>query len=51
MMTSHSGQPNAVISARVVGKNPAGEWPGYLLALEKRGVAVCTPAIRPEFRV
>src|SRR5580692_7454362 len=49
MMTSHCAQPSAAISARVVGRKVAGVAPATRALLwENRGVALCTPAIRPE---
>src|SRR5450432_4063902 len=49
MMTSHRSQPRASISARLVGRNLAGAIPARsCLTLENKGLAVCTPAIRPD---
>src|SRR5216684_6352084 len=49
MMMSHRSQPRTSISARLVGKNAAGSKPAALsLTLENKGVAVCTPAIKPD---
>src|ERR1700694_3135975 len=49
MMMSHRSQPRTSISARLVGRNAAGSKPAALsLTRENKGVAVCTPAIRPD---
>src|SRR5579859_2676455 len=49
MMMSQRSQPRTSISARLVGKNLAGCAPaGFCSTLENKGVAVCTPAIRPD---
>src|SRR5450631_3541722 len=49
MMMSHCVQPSAAISAREVGRKVAGTEPATLpLFSENKGVALCTPAIRPE---
>src|ERR1700723_3265909 len=49
MMTSQRSQPSASISARLGGRKPAGRTPaGSRPKLENKGVAVCTPAIRPD---
>src|SRR5258707_15474116 len=49
MMMSQRSQPRTSISARLAGRNPAGGAPaGFCSTLENTGVAVCTPAIRPD---
>src|ERR1700678_4756727 len=49
MMMSQRSQPRASISARLVGRNRAGWTPAQRCPrLENKGVAVCTPAIRPD---
>src|ERR1700722_1601368 len=49
MMMSQRSQPRTSISARLVGRNLAGCAPaGFCLTLENMGLAVCTPAIRPD---
>src|SRR5579863_690557 len=49
MMMSHCTQPSAAISARLVGKKVAGLTPATVsLWPANRGVAACTPAIRPD---
>src|ERR1700688_3301876 len=49
MMMSQRSQPRTSISARLVGKNAAGLKPAaFSLTLGNKGVAVCTPAIRPD---
>src|ERR1700691_4717564 len=49
MIMSHCSQPSAAISARLLGKNVAGLTPAtFSLGLANRGVAACTPAIRPD---
>src|ERR1700722_19311588 len=49
MMMSQCSQPRASISARLAGRNAAGFKPAaFSLTLENKGVAVCTPAIRPD---
>jgi hypothetical protein len=49
MMMSHCIQPSAVISARLLGRKVAGFTPAkFSFTLENKGLAVCTPAIRPD---
>src|SRR5271155_3369055 len=49
MTLSQQSHPNAPISAREVGKSPAGGAPArFSLTLVNKGAAVCTPAIRPD---
>src|ERR1700735_4645147 len=49
MMMSQRSQPRASISARLVGRNRAGWTPAQRCPrLENKGVAVCTPAIKPD---
>src|SRR5260370_7492949 len=49
MVMSQGSQPRTAISARLVGRNRAGCAPaGFCSRLENKGVAVCTPAIRPD---
>ena len=50
MMMSQRSQPSASISARLVGRKAAGLDAGAVLPLrlENKGVAVCTPAIKPD---
>src|ERR1700716_1981713 len=49
MMMSQRSQPRSSISARLAGRNRAGLTPArFCLTLENKGVAVCTPAIRPD---
>src|SRR5579863_1660279 len=49
MMMSQWSQPRTSISARLTGRNLAGCAPArFCSTLENKGMAVCTPAIRPE---
>src|SRR5260370_23619292 len=49
MMMSQISQPRTSISARLVGKSAAGLKPAaFSLTLGNKGLAVCTPAIRPD---
>src|ERR1700686_1087812 len=49
MMMSQRSQPRTSISARLGGKNAAGLKPAaFSLTLGNKGVAVCTPEIRPD---
>src|ERR1700732_5515998 len=49
MMMSQRSQPRTSISARLVGRNAAvSRAAAFSLTRENKGVAVCTPAIRPD---